>query len=172
MRSSLRNGDSIKYFSPPVLSSHMIIGYFWRVKNHSALKMRVFVTYCKISYADFNGMYVFIVSQFVVIFIICVVSLLILYMVFLLCLDPLLIHRTKTNYMEQRNEEVRSCSKLYLVWHGKCCKTTSNKCWLKLPVWLHLLHECKNNNNTLRVLELLWMCQFSIIDILYNCGMS
>ncbi|XP_074662404.1 proton-transporting V-type ATPase complex assembly regulator TMEM9-like isoform X2 [Tubulanus polymorphus] len=41
----------------------------------------------------------------VVIFIICVVSLLVIYMLFLLCLDPLMNRRPKT-YQEQQNEEV------------------------------------------------------------------
>jgi hypothetical protein len=41
----------------------------------------------------------------VVMFIICVVSLLVLYMLFLMCLDPLMTKRP-TAYAEQRNEEV------------------------------------------------------------------
>ena len=43
--------------------------------------------------------------QVVVIFIICTVTLLVLYMLFLLCLDPFLSRRHKS-YVEQRNEEV------------------------------------------------------------------
>ena len=39
------------------------------------------------------------------IIVICVISLLFLYMLFLLCLDPLMSRRPRT-YQEQRNEEV------------------------------------------------------------------
>lgn len=45
------------------------------------------------------------VIKVVVIFIICTVSLLVFYMLFLLCLDPFLSRRPKS-YVEQRNEEV------------------------------------------------------------------
>lgn len=74
---------------------------------------------------DMIGMF-FYLLQFVVIFIICVVALLFLYMMFLLCLDPLLIHRTKMNYVEQRNEEVRTginviLVKFALLVHQKSC---------------------------------------------------
>ncbi|XP_048769339.1 proton-transporting V-type ATPase complex assembly regulator TMEM9-like isoform X2 [Ostrea edulis] len=41
----------------------------------------------------------------VVIFIICVVSLLFIYMCFLLCLDPLITKRPRTQYQQQVNEE-------------------------------------------------------------------
>lgn len=44
--------------------------------------------------------------QVVVIFIICVVSLLFIYMCFLLCLDPLITKRPRTQYQQQINEEV------------------------------------------------------------------
>jgi STE24 endopeptidase len=43
--------------------------------------------------------------QVVVIFIICLVSLLFVYMLFLLCLDPLLQHRP-AHYSEHQDEEV------------------------------------------------------------------
>lgn len=47
----------------------------------------------------------FLLFQVVVLFIICVVALLFLYMLFLLCLDPLMTHRPIA-YTEQRNEEI------------------------------------------------------------------
>jgi len=43
--------------------------------------------------------------QVVVIFIICTIMLLVLYMLFLLCLDPFLSRRPRS-YVEQHNEEV------------------------------------------------------------------
>ena len=55
--------------------------------------------------------------QVVVILIICVVSLLFLYMLFLLCLDPLMSRRPK--YLEQQNEEVNLVTKETLhAWHA------------------------------------------------------
>ena len=44
--------------------------------------------------------------QVVVIFIICVVSVLFIYMCFLLCLDPLITKRPRAQYQQQVNEEV------------------------------------------------------------------
>ena len=44
--------------------------------------------------------------QGVVIFIICVVSMLLIYMCFLLCLDPLITKRPRAQYQQQVNEEV------------------------------------------------------------------
>jgi len=49
-----------------------------------------------------------VMLQVVVIFIVCTVTLLVLYMLFLLCLDPFLSRRPKS-YVEQRNEEVGFC---------------------------------------------------------------
>ncbi|XP_061167463.1 proton-transporting V-type ATPase complex assembly regulator TMEM9-like isoform X1 [Saccostrea echinata] len=46
------------------------------------------------------------VIKVVVIFIICVVALLFIYMCFLLCLDPLIAKRPRTQYQQQVNEEV------------------------------------------------------------------
>jgi len=43
--------------------------------------------------------------QVVVIFIVCTVTLLVLYMLFLLCLDSFLFRRPRS-YVEQHNEEV------------------------------------------------------------------
>ena len=56
--------------------------------------------------------------QVVVIFIICVVGLLFLYMLFLLCLDPLMTRRPVA-YTEQHNEqpeEVSMVSRIHLPW--------------------------------------------------------
>jgi hypothetical protein len=52
--------------------------------------------------------------QVVVLIIICIVSLLVIYMLFLLCLDPLMNRRPKT-YQEQQNEEVNL---VIIFWHG------------------------------------------------------
>jgi len=46
-----------------------------------------------------------VLLQVVVVFIICTIVLLVLYMLFLLCLDPFLSRRPKS-YVEQHNEEV------------------------------------------------------------------
>lgn len=47
------------------------------------------------------------IIKFVVIICIWVISLLVVYMLFLICLDPLLNKRAKGNYQEHTNEEVR-----------------------------------------------------------------
>lgn len=43
----------------------------------------------------------------VVIIVIWIISLLVIYMLFLVCLDPLLNKKSATPYQEQNNEEVR-----------------------------------------------------------------
>lgn len=48
------------------------------------------------------------IFQFVVIMVIWIISLLVVYMLFLICLDPLLNKRAKANYQEHTNEEVNS----------------------------------------------------------------
>lgn len=52
--------------------------------------------------------YIFNFFQFVVIMVIWIISLLVVYMLFLICLDPLLNKRAKANYQEHTNEEVNS----------------------------------------------------------------
>lgn len=47
------------------------------------------------------------VIKFVVILVIWIISLLVVYMLFLICLDPLLNKRIKNNYQEHTNEDVR-----------------------------------------------------------------
>lgn len=45
-------------------------------------------------------------TQVVVIIVIWIISLLVIYMLFLVCLDPLLNKKTQLPYQEQNNEEV------------------------------------------------------------------
>lgn len=52
------------------------------------------------------------IIKFVVIICIWVISLLVVYMLFLICLDPLLNKRAKGNYQEHTNEEVNLYSTL------------------------------------------------------------
>lgn len=72
----------------------------------------MFVKYCKVcitkprtSDDDKKIPFFSFIAQVVVIFIICVVSLLFVYMLFLLCLDPL-IQRRPPHYTEHTDEEV------------------------------------------------------------------
>jgi len=63
-----------------------------------------------------------VMLQVVVIFIICTITLLVLYMLFLLCLDPFLSRRPKS-YVEHRNEEVSfngANMQLFLADCGNC----------------------------------------------------
>lgn len=46
--------------------------------------------------------------QVVVIIVIWIISILVIYMLFLMCLDPLLNKRVKANYQEHTNEDVHS----------------------------------------------------------------
>lgn len=62
-------------------------------------------------------------KQVVVIIVIWIISLLVIYMLFLICLDPLLNKRAKSNYVEHTNEDVSggmfSKIKDYHILHGK-----------------------------------------------------
>lgn len=49
----------------------------------------------------------FYLAQVVVIIVIWIISLLVIYMLFLVCLDPLLNKKTQLPYQEQNNEEVQ-----------------------------------------------------------------
>jgi len=52
--------------------------------------------------------------QVVVIIVIWIISLLVIYMLFLICLDPLLNKKAKGNYQEHTNEEVY-CYIFYMI---------------------------------------------------------
>lgn len=60
-----------------------------------------FNVYCKQFFK-----YLFFSKQVVVIIVIWIISLLVIYMLFLMCLDPLLNKRVKANYQEHTNEDV------------------------------------------------------------------
>ena len=85
-----------------------------------------------LSKASFLCVYTSLVSlsssfKVVVITVICTISLLFLYMVFLLCLDPLMSRRPRT-YQEQRNEEVNLVSTIYFFINSfHCCIAICNK---------------------------------------------
>lgn len=67
-------------------------------------KEQEFCPRCECKYENRNTA----IIQVVVIIVIWVISLLVVYMLFLICLDPLLNKRIKNNYQEHTNEDVCS----------------------------------------------------------------
>ncbi|KAG8291854.1 tmem9 [Homalodisca vitripennis] len=58
------------------------------------------------------------IIKVVVIIVIWIISLLVIYMLFLICLDPLLNKRAKSSYVEHTNEDLLLRCRLYLVNRG------------------------------------------------------
>ena len=74
------------------------------------------------------------VLQVVVIFVICIVSVLFVYMLFLLCLDPLIARRPPTTaYQPQTNEEVNLVICIGSIWAYITQACLYNRC---LVMWL------------------------------------
>lgn len=71
-------------------------------------KEQEFCPRCQCKYENRNTT----IIKVVVIIVIWVISLLVVYMLFLICLDPLLNKRVKANYQEHTNEDV---CKAYIV---------------------------------------------------------
>lgn len=67
-------------------------------------KEQEFCPRCECKYENRNTA----IIKVVVIIVIWVISLLVVYMLFLICLDPLLNKRIKANYQEHTNEDVSS----------------------------------------------------------------
>lgn len=67
-------------------------------------KEKEFCPRCECKYENRNTA----IIKVVVIIVIWVISLLVVYMLFLICLDPLLNKRIKNNYQEHTNEDVCS----------------------------------------------------------------
>lgn len=67
-------------------------------------KEQEFCPRCECKYENRNTA----IIKVVVIIVIWVISLLVVYMLFLICLDPLLNKRIKNSYQEHTNEDVRS----------------------------------------------------------------
>lgn len=67
-------------------------------------KEQEFCPRCECKYENRNTA----IIQVVVIIVIWVISLLVVYMLFLICLDPILNKRIKANYQEHTNEDVSS----------------------------------------------------------------
>lgn len=74
-----------------------------RIADKIKGKEREFCPRCQCKFENRNTS----IIKFVVILVIWVISLLVVYMLFLICLDPLLNKRVKANYQEHTNEEVR-----------------------------------------------------------------
>lgn len=74
-----------------------------RIADKIKGKEREFCPRCQCKFENRNTS----IIKFVVILVIWVISLLVVYMLFLICLDPLLNKRVKANYQEHTNEEVK-----------------------------------------------------------------
>jgi len=72
-----------------------------RIADKIKGKEREFCPRCQCKFENRNTS----IIKFVVILVIWVISLLVVYMLFLICLDPLLNKRVKANYQEHTNEE-------------------------------------------------------------------
>lgn len=75
-----------------------------RIADKIKGKEREFCPRCQCKFENRNTS----IIKFVVILVIWAISLLVVYMLFLICLDPLLNKRVKANYQEHTNEEVRT----------------------------------------------------------------
>lgn len=75
-----------------------------RVQKDLEGKEQEFCPRCECKYENRNTA----IIQYVVIIVIWVISLLVVYMLFLICLDPLLNKRIKNSYQEHTNEDVCS----------------------------------------------------------------
>lgn len=75
-----------------------------KLNIHIAGKEQEFCPRCECKYENRNTS----IIKVVVIIVIWVISLLVVYMLFLICLDPLLNKRIKNSYQEHTNEDVCS----------------------------------------------------------------